>query len=69
MPQRKGSGRRLTMVQRSRKVPPEKKAVYHNVTGAGKSHVIREFFALNDRDVQQIVTLLERRLSQRLSAN
>jgi hypothetical protein len=69
MPRRKFSGRRLTMRQQSLKKSPEEKAVYHNVTGAGKSRVIREFFALNDRDVQQIVTLLERRLSQRLSAN
>ncbi|MGA1677434.1 MAG: hypothetical protein ACO377_13525 [Pseudomonadales bacterium] len=42
--------------------------MFHNVTGAGKSRVKREFFLLNDRDAEQIVTLLERRLSQRLSA-
>ena len=58
----------MTMVQRSRKVAPEEKAVFHNVTGAGTSRVKREFFLLNDRDAEQIVTLLERRLSQRLSA-
>lgn len=68
MPRRPGSGRKMTMVQRSRKVAPEDKAVFHNVTGAGKSRIKREFFLLNDRDAEQIVTLLERRLSQRLSA-
>jgi len=67
MPRRKGSGRKMTMVQRSRKVAPADKAVFHNETGAGRSRVIREFFNLNDRDVEGIVALLERRLSQRLS--
>jgi hypothetical protein len=53
------------MIQRSREVPAAEKAIYHQVAGAGKSRVKREFFGLNDGDLSQLTTLLERRLSQR----
>jgi hypothetical protein len=39
-----------TFIQRSRAVPAANKAQYHNITGAGKSHVIRKFFGLNARE-------------------
>ena len=65
MGRRKGSGRRMTMVQRSREVPAAEKAIYHQVAGAGKSRVKREFFGLNDDDLSQLTALLDRRLSQR----
>ena len=55
----------MTMVQRSRQMPAVEKAIYHQVAGAGKSRVKREFFGLNDDDLSQLTTLLERRLSQR----
>lgn len=35
-----------TFIQRSRAVPGADKALFHNVTGAGRSHVIRKFFGL-----------------------
>jgi hypothetical protein len=39
-----------TFIQRSRAVPGGTKALYHNVTGAGRSHVMRKFFGLNARE-------------------
>jgi phage gpG-like protein len=53
------------MVQRSRKVPAAEKAVYHQIAGAGKSRIKREFFGLTPQDMDDISVLLERRLSQR----
>jgi hypothetical protein len=55
----------MSMVQRSRKVPAAEKAVYHQIAGAGKSRIKREFFGLTPQDMDMISALLERRLSQR----
>ena len=55
----------MSMVQRSRKVPAAEKAVYHQIAGAGKSRIKREFFGLTPQDMDVISVLLERRLSQR----
>jgi len=55
----------MSMVQRSRKVPAAEKAVYHQIAGAGKSRIKREFFGLTPQDMDDISVLLERRLSQR----
>lgn len=43
-----------TLVQRSREIPPSDKARWHNDEGAGKSHVIREFFGLSAADESAI---------------
>lgn len=39
-----------TFIQRSRSVAGADKALYHNVTGAGRSRVIRRFFGLSSDD-------------------
>jgi hypothetical protein len=44
-----------TLIQRSRAVSAEEKALYHNVTGAGRAAVRREFMGLNDED-QDVLT-------------
>lgn len=48
--QRSGS----TPTQRSRSVRAVDKAIFHNVTGAGKTHVLRPFFGLSPADEQAI---------------
>lgn len=47
------------MIQSSRRVSPSEKAAFHQVTGAGKSHVLRQFFGLNERDEAEIVKRIE----------
>lgn len=37
-----------TFIQRSRSIPGGDKAYFHQVTGAGKSHILRKFFGLSD---------------------
>jgi len=54
-----------TLIQRSRGVRPSEKAAFHQITGAGKSHVKREFFGLSTADEDAI----ERELDVRLSVN
>jgi len=41
---------RGTLIQQSRRVSSAQKAQYHEIDGAGRSHVKRPFFALNDAD-------------------
>lgn len=65
MARRKGSGRRLTMIQRSRRVPAAEKAAYHNVAGAGRSRVKREFFDLSEADADALLERLDERLRKR----
>jgi hypothetical protein len=48
-----------TLVQRSRRVNPQQKAIYHQVEGAGPSRVRREFLGLTARDIAAISTRLE----------
>lgn len=55
-----------TLIQRSRAVSPEQKAVYHVVAGAGKKRVIRDFFDMNPQDEAEIVRLLGSRIDERL---
>lgn len=52
----------------SRNVSPETKAVYHHVTGAGRSRIKRQFFDLNEPELQQLATLIETRLAKRLQS-
>lgn len=44
----------LTASQRSRNVRAVDKATFHQITGAGKSHIKRQFFGLSDADVKAI---------------
>ena len=60
------SGR--TMIQRSRQKSSEEKALYHNVTGAGRSRVIRQFMGLTTQEEKDIETRVERHITQQLRA-
>ncbi len=53
---------RTTLIQQSRAISSKQKARWHEEDGAGKSHVKREFFGLNEQDEQA----LEKRLSDYL---
>jgi phage gpG-like protein len=55
-----------TFIQRSRDKGAAEKAAFHQVTGAGKSRVKREFFGLSDADEDAIVTIVERHLDREL---
>lgn len=59
--------RQVTMIARSRAVPPSEKAAYHNLTGAGKSRVKRVFFEASAEDEQELARIVDRVLRQRLS--
>lgn len=52
-----------TFIQRSRSVAGADKALFHNVTGAGKSAVKRKFFGLTDAEKATIAERLQRHLS------
>lgn len=54
------------MIQRSRAISPQQKAIYHAVSGAGKSKVIRDFFDLGPNDPEAIRRLLQGRLTERM---
>jgi hypothetical protein len=54
-----------TFIQRSRGESSEQKAIFHNVTGAGRSHVIRDFFRLSDDDKQLAHDVLQKALNER----
>lgn len=56
----KKSATRRTVIQRSRDVSPAQKAAFHNVTGAGKRHVLRKFFGLSEADAEAIRDRVER---------
>jgi hypothetical protein len=55
-----------TMIQRSRGVSPQEKAVHHAVTGAGKARVVRNFFDLGPGDTDAILRLVQARVSERM---
>lgn len=60
-----------TMVQRSRRVSPQSKAFFHQVTGAGRSHVRRPFLGLTDTEMQTLAARLDaglRRIVRRSSS-
>lgn len=48
-----------TLVQRSRRVSPQSKAFFHEVTGAGRSKVRRPFLGLTDTELRQLDQLVE----------
>lgn len=54
-PRLKGTGKgtkkpKQTLIQQSRSVGAEEKASYHQLTGAGRSHVKRKFIGLTEAD-------------------
>lgn len=53
-----------TFIQQSRSVSPAEKAAFHQVTGAGKSHVLRKFFGLSASDEAAIVDRIDQALAQ-----
>lgn len=53
-----------TLIQQSRRVPNEQKALYHQVLGAGRSRVKREFLGLTDEDERAILQRLEGALNR-----
>ncbi len=55
-----------TLIQSSRRIAPEQKALYHQVLGAGKSHVKREFLGLSETDEQKIAAVIDKALSRRM---
>lgn len=55
-----------TLIQRSRSASSEEKAVYHNITGAGKRGVIRRFFDLTTEDQKAILVKLEDAIERRI---
>ena len=61
-------GAHQTMIQRSRRIPPSEKAAFHQIAGAGKSRVKRQFFGLSASDENAIVDLFEQDLTRRLKA-
>ena len=61
-------GRHQTMIQASRRIAPSEKAAFHQIAGAGKSHVKRQFFGLSASDETAIVDLLEKDLARRLKS-
>jgi hypothetical protein len=55
-----------TFIQRSRAVSAEQKAIYHNVTGAGRRGVKREFFQLGTEDGEAIKAATEKLMQARI---
>jgi hypothetical protein len=48
-----------SLIQSSRTVGPEQKALYHQVTGAGKSRVKRQFLGLTHGEATALQATLE----------
>lgn len=55
-----------TVIQRSRSESSEAKAMFHNITGAGRRGTIRRFFDLGESDRQAAATALDAVLSKRV---
>ena len=47
------------MIQRSRARRATEKAEFHQLTGAGRSHVLRKFFELDRADEAAIVQMID----------
>lgn len=66
----KATARRLrsvsrgTFIQRSREESSEQKAIFHHVTGAGRSRVKREFFGVDAEGQEEIGAALKARMDQ-----
>jgi hypothetical protein len=48
-----------TLIQQSRRVGPEVKAVFHQVSGAGKARIRRPFLGLTTDEIATIGTRLD----------
>jgi len=53
-------GQPNTFIQRSRAVGAADKAYWHTEAGAGRSRVVREFFALSESDEDKLVEVIDR---------
>lgn len=67
MAQRNTQGRKATFIQASRSVSPSEKAAFHQISGAGKSHVLRQFFGLSSLDEAAILKLIDERIDQAIA--
>lgn len=54
------------MIQRSRQTSSEEKALYHQVLGAGRSRVKREFLGLTPTDEADITKRVEQHIGRQL---
>lgn len=54
------------MIQRSRSKSSEEKALYHQVLGAGRSRVKREFLGLTPQDERDITQRIEQHIGRQL---
>lgn len=62
-------GKGLTLIQRSRAVGAEDKARFHDVDGAGKSRVKREFLGLTGAETETVRARVQRYLDGLARAN
>lgn len=60
--------RRTTLIQQSRATSPAEKALIHNVAGAGKTRITREFFDLDAEDEKALSEELGRRVQRNLQS-
>jgi phage gpG-like protein len=56
-----------TLIQQSRRISAEQKALYHQVLGAGKSRVTREFLGLTDQDEKDIADRVQKAIDRAIS--
>jgi hypothetical protein len=55
-----------TFIQRSRRESSEQKAIWHQVTGAGRRGVLRQFFGLTSEEQATVKQVLEGQIAARL---
>lgn len=55
-----------SILRSSRAASPAEKAAYHTITGAGRSHVRRDFFGLSASDEVAIVERLDQQIAKAL---
>jgi hypothetical protein len=58
--------RRQTLIQQSRGISSQQKAQWHEIDGAGRSHVKRPFFGLNAKDEDAVVDRISQGLDEAL---
>jgi hypothetical protein len=56
-----------TLIQQSRGTSAQQKALYHQVLGAGKARVKREFLGLTVTDQADIISALDKGIRKRLA--
>ncbi|MDP2319579.1 MAG: hypothetical protein Q8O42_09615 [Acidobacteriota bacterium] len=61
-----GGGTGGTLIQRSRSVAGADKALYHNITGAGRSRVKRQFFGLTSEEAKTIRDRVQAHVSRQV---